>query len=159
MISPSGWNPQEAEIRTITEINGGTECCYIYVDVLNYLDLCAGRITLNESLAHDHVIYSFMEPSDLQAADPPQTSGSPQWWDDGGQMAPEVGLLSHNIVIQGTNIGPLTHFSIILPFISNCRWRRSWSVVGRAPLWLSAPSGKIHYSRIHFPWSLETGFS
>lgn len=61
----------------------------------------AGRITLNEPLTHDHIVYSFMESSDFQLADPPQTSGSPQWWGDGGLMAPEVGLLSHNIVIQG----------------------------------------------------------
>ena len=51
---------------------------------------------------HDHIVYSFMEPSDLLSADPPQVQSGSHWWGDGGAMAPEVGLLSHNIVIQGT---------------------------------------------------------
>lgn len=51
---------------------------------------------------HDHIVYSFMEPSDLLSADPPQAQGGSQWWGDGGTMAPEVGLLSHNIIIQGS---------------------------------------------------------
>ena len=51
---------------------------------------------------HDHTVYSFMEPSDLLSADPPQSG--PQWWGDGGTMAPEIGLLSHNVVIQGMNV-------------------------------------------------------
>ena len=59
-------------------------------------------ITLEGSLAHDHVVHSFMEPSDLQSADPSQTADTSHWWGNGGQMAPEIGLLSHNIVIQGT---------------------------------------------------------
>lgn len=39
---------------------------------------------------------------DLQLADPP-SEPSP-WWGDGGTMAPEVGLLTHNIVIQGETV-------------------------------------------------------
>ena len=59
-------------------------------------------LTLTEPLQHDHMIHSFLEPSDLEQGDPP--SESDPWWGDGGSMAPEVGLLTHNIVIQGTYV-------------------------------------------------------
>lgn len=43
----------------------------------------------------------FLEQTDLDSADPPLVGGTSPWWVDGGSMAPEVGLLSHNIIIQG----------------------------------------------------------
>lgn len=58
-------------------------------------------VTLAEPLQHDHVIHSFLEDTDLQQADPPLLNGSSAWWGDGGTIAPEVGLLTHNIIIQG----------------------------------------------------------
>ncbi len=63
--------------------------------------LHVGQLSLNEPLVHDHVVYSFMEASDLLSADPPQAQSGSQWWGDGGTMAPEVGLLSRSIIIQG----------------------------------------------------------
>lgn len=60
-----------------------------------------GQITLNGPLSYNHLIYSFMESSDFQSAEPLEAAGSSSWWGDGGTIAPEVGLLSHNIVIQG----------------------------------------------------------
>lgn len=58
-------------------------------------------LTLTEALQHDHLIHSFLAPEDFQQADPPSASETNYWWGDGGTMAPEVGLLTHNIVIQG----------------------------------------------------------
>ena len=52
-------------------------------------------ITIDAPLEYDHEIFDFLDPSDLD--DPVD----PRWWNDGGRMAPEVGLLSHNIVVQG----------------------------------------------------------
>ena len=81
VIAPSGWEPAESEIRTVTGYNPIT-----------------GVLTLNQPLLYDHLIYNFLTPSDL-------TSGgniSYPWWGDGGLIAPEVGLLTHNVVIQGS---------------------------------------------------------
>lgn len=61
-----------------------------------------GVLTLTEPLDHDHVIHTFLDAADLQQAEPASTlDGSHPWWGDGGSIAPEVGLLTHNIVIQG----------------------------------------------------------
>lgn len=57
-------------------------------------------MTLTEPLDYDHVIHSFLDPSDLLLSDMVGGSTTP-WWADGGAMAPEVGLLTHNIIIQG----------------------------------------------------------
>ncbi len=59
-----------------------------------------GTVTLDEPLEYDHFLQSFLEQSDIDAADPPMSGASP-WWEGGGVIAPEVGLLSHSIVIQG----------------------------------------------------------
>ena len=56
-------------------------------------------ITLNAPLEYNHHIFDFLEPSDLE--DP----SDPRWWNDGGHVAPEVGLLSHNIVVRGGEDG------------------------------------------------------
>ena len=40
-------------------------------------------------------MFDFLEPSDVE-----EPSDS-HWWNDRGRMSPEVGLLSHNIVVQG----------------------------------------------------------
>ena len=86
VIAPSEYEPDEAEVRTIVAISGD-------------------RITLNRALSHDHVIHSFLDHSDwLGSHDPSIVGGnlnSKFWWGDGGHLAPEVGLLSRNIVIQG----------------------------------------------------------
>ena len=84
MIAPSGYNPEEAEIRTI----------------VNY-DPDSGVITLNEGLEFDHLVHRFLEPLDLDTVSPEGLPDSNFWWGDGGQLAPEVGLLTHQIIIQG----------------------------------------------------------
>lgn len=58
-------------------------------------------MTIDDPLTYDHVIYDFLEPSDLDNPQPGGMSVDSRWWNDGGKVAPEVGLLSHNIVIQG----------------------------------------------------------
>ncbi len=59
-------------------------------------------VTLTEPLLHDHIVQPFLEQADLNAADPPTTAtGTPPWWQNEGPLAPEVGLLTRNIVIQG----------------------------------------------------------
>lgn len=50
---------------------------------------------------YNHIIYDFLDPSDLDNPQPEGLSPDSQWWNDGEKVAPEVGLLSHNIVIQG----------------------------------------------------------
>ena len=55
-----------------------------------------GTITLDTPLQFDHIVHRFLDPSDISSA--PHSS---RWWRDGGSLAPEVGLLTHNIVIQG----------------------------------------------------------
>ena len=82
VIAPSGWEPAASEIRTVVGYDSTT-----------------GVITLDQPLLYDHLIYSFLTPSDLASVGNISTS----WWEDGGSMAPEVGLLTHNIVIQGGN--------------------------------------------------------
>lgn len=67
-----------------------------------YDSIATGLLTLTESLEHDHVIHTFLDPGDLQQVEPlSAVNESGAWWGDGGSMAPEVGLLTHNIVIQG----------------------------------------------------------
>ena len=55
-----------------------------------------GTITLDTPLQFDHIVHRFLDPSDISSA--PYSS---LWWGDGGSLAPEVGLLTRNIVIQG----------------------------------------------------------
>lgn len=88
VIAPSEYEPNEAEIRKIVAISGN-------------------QITLNQSLNYDHVVHPFLENSDWSGSHDPAVEGgdlnSKFWWGDGGHLAPEVGLLSRNIVIQGGN--------------------------------------------------------
>ena len=88
-------------------------CCYYirlyplltHLIVEDILSPHSGVITLNEPLEFDHLIQSFLQPSDLdqgqEGEDVVQASSSDYWWGDGGYLASEVGLLTHNIVIQG----------------------------------------------------------
>ena len=86
VIAPSEYEPDEAEVRTIMDISGD-------------------QVTLDQALNHDHVIHSFLEDFDWSGSHDPTVEGgnldSKFWWGDGGHLAPEVGLLSRNIVIQG----------------------------------------------------------
>ena len=84
VIAPSGWESAESEIRTVVGYDSTT-----------------GVITLDQPLHYDHLIYSFLTPSDLASGG----NISASWWGGGGggSMAPEVGLLTHNVVIQGGN--------------------------------------------------------
>ena len=63
-----------------------------------------GTITLDTPLQFDHMVHRFLDPSDISSA--PHSS---HWWGDGGSLAPEVGLLTHNIVIQGEEIHTQSH--------------------------------------------------
>ena len=63
-----------------------------------------GTITLDTPLQFDHMVHRFLDPSDISSA--PHSS---RWWGDGGSLAPEVGLLTHNIVIQGEEIHTQSH--------------------------------------------------
>ena len=58
-------------------------------------------MTLDEPLDHDHLVQPFLEQADVDSADPPFVGGATPWWGDGGTINAEVGLLSHNIIIQG----------------------------------------------------------
>ena len=82
VIAPSSFDPEEAEIRTILSYNAET-----------------GVVTLDEALEFDHQVHNFLEPSDLNDSYPEDVMEA--WWGDGGSLAPEVGLLTHNIIIQG----------------------------------------------------------
>ena len=86
VIAPSEYEPDEAEVRTIVDISGD-------------------RVTLDQALNHNHVIHSFLEDSDWSGSHDPAVEGgnlnSKFWWGNGGRLAPEVGLLSRNIVVQG----------------------------------------------------------
>jgi len=121
VIAPSGWNPEESEIRTITGYDGSSGTHHIellrththtHTHTHTYthakhththtLNTCTpsptrlGTITLDTPLQFDHTVHYFLNSSDISSA--PETS---RWWGDGGTLAPEVGLLTHNIVIQG----------------------------------------------------------
>jgi len=86
VIAPSEYEPDEAEVRTITAIIGN-------------------RLTLDQALEYDHVIHSFLEDSDWSKTYDPTVEGgnlnSKFWWGNGESLAPEVGLLTRNIIIQG----------------------------------------------------------
>ena len=84
MIAPSGYDPEEAEIRTI----------------INY-DSDSGVVTLDAQLEFDHLVHRFLESQDLNLVSPEGLPSADFWWGDGGQLAPEVGLLTHQIIIQG----------------------------------------------------------
>ncbi len=61
-----------------------------------------GLVTFDEPLDFDHLVRDFLEPSDLDSG--PEYGGALDggyWWGDGGSLAPEVGLLTRSIVIQG----------------------------------------------------------
>ena len=53
-------------------------------------------IGFNEPLLYDHLVHKFLSSEEIA-----QLNGNSSWWGDGGEMAPEVGLLSRNIIIQG----------------------------------------------------------
>ena len=76
---------------------------------------------LEEPLLHDHMVHRFLDPSDLTMADPANPGmATPAWWGDGGDLAPEVGLLTRNIVIQGEGIGVKVHWSCLLFLYVSC---------------------------------------
>ena len=128
VIAPSGWNPEEAEIRTIIAISGGRCVISMVIKILLRWVLnsvtynLTGQVTLDASLSHSHLVHPFMEPSNFQSADPLQIQGSAHWWGDGGQMAPEVGHLSHNIVIQGKAAFVLSASTCHDDFFYCCEW-------------------------------------
>jgi len=73
------------------------------------MSLALGLVMLEEPLLHDHVVHGFLDPSDLTMGDLANAGmATPPWWGDGGELAPEVGLLTRNIVIQGEVIGSTT---------------------------------------------------
>jgi len=84
VIAPSEYEPDEAEVRTITSVSGR-------------------RITLDQDLDYDHMIYTFLDQSEWMGSHDPEDGdlNTQYWWGNGGQMSPEVGLLSRNIIIQG----------------------------------------------------------
>ena len=55
-----------------------------------------GILTFQEPLNYSHVIHDFLSSEEIE-----QITNKTSWWGDGGRLAPEVGLLSRNIVIQG----------------------------------------------------------
>ena len=86
VITSSSYEPTEAEIRRIS----------------NY-DSVTGTITIDEPLKYSHVVHQFVSDSELEVWKNGNLDNNP-WW--GGKkedvtLSPEVGLLSHNIVIQG----------------------------------------------------------
>lgn len=85
IIASSSFEPSEAEIRTIADYNPST-----------------GQIELNEQLQFDHTIHQLL--SDEMIAEWKTNGNTNDWWDgtsDSLTLAPEVGILTHNIVIQG----------------------------------------------------------
>ena len=76
VIAPSGFDPEEAEIRTIT-------------------DIIDGRIVLNEAHRYNHIVRNMILPLHQQSL--PEDA----WFGDGGVLAPEIGLLTRRIVVQG----------------------------------------------------------
>ena len=81
----------------------------------------AGIVILNEPLEYDHLLQPFLEQSDIDASDPPLMSGDNLWWGDGGMMAAEVGLLSHNIVIQGRTQATVYSGNRVQNYTSLCK--------------------------------------
>ena len=79
VIASSSYEPLEAEIRTILSYDPDTQL-----------------LMVDEPLTHDHVVHSFLSSEDVE-----QLNGTSPWWNDNSTMAPEVGLLSRNILIQG----------------------------------------------------------
>jgi len=118
VIAPSGWNPEESEIRTIATYDDSTgrhRSELLHADTqhththtthththTHTLNTCTpspthlDTITLDTPLQFDHTVHNFLNSSDISSA--PESN---RWWGDGGALAPEVGLLTHNIVIQG----------------------------------------------------------
>ena len=69
---------------------------YLYLNTCTPSPTHLGTITLDTPLQFDHTVHNFLNSSDISSA--PESN---RWWGDGGALAPEVGLLTHNIVIQG----------------------------------------------------------
>ena len=85
VVAPSGWYPEESEIREIAAYDQST-----------------GTLTLTEPLLYDHLVWNLIEDLDLDnAASSNSDPASNMWWYNQREFAPEVGLLTHNIVIQG----------------------------------------------------------
>ena len=80
VIAPSGYIPSEAEIRTIASVSGSV-------------------VTLQQPLQYDHVVDPFLTGNETGSG-----NEDSRWWrSDGGlRIAPEVGILSHNVRIIGT---------------------------------------------------------
>lgn len=83
VISSSSYEASEAEIRTITDY-----------------DKTSSRITLDEPLKYNHEVYQLISDNELES-----NNYNGTWWWTGNKdditVSPEVGLLSHNIIIQG----------------------------------------------------------
>ena len=85
VIAPSGWDPEEAEIRIVSAYIQNT-----------------GTVTFSEPLNYNHLVWLLVEDSDLASmADSNADRAEDLWWYNQRELAPEVGLLTHNIVIQG----------------------------------------------------------
>ena len=72
-------------------------------------------LTFDTPLQFDHVVHRFLEDSDLDSASSSQQQEGvgEQWWGDGGSLAPEVGLLTRSIVVQGA-VGTDAHSSVAI---------------------------------------------
>ena len=84
IISSSSYEPSEAEVRTI----------------ISY-DSTMGTVTINEPLEYSHYVHQFVSDDEI---DNLINNSLDQWWGSGVEdltLSPEVGLLSHNIIIQG----------------------------------------------------------
>ena len=76
IISSSSYEPSEAEVRTISTISESS-----------------GVVTLTEPLNYDHEVMHILSSGQAKEAG----------LEGGTQLLPEVGLLTHNIVIEGGN--------------------------------------------------------
>jgi plastocyanin len=80
VIAPSSYIPLEAEIRTIESVSGSV-------------------VTLEHPLQYDHVVDVFLTSGQTDSG-----NGASRWWNSNGglRIAPEVGILSHNVRVVGT---------------------------------------------------------
>ncbi len=86
VISSSSYEPSEAEIRSIVDY-----------------DNTIGAVTIDEPLEHAHTVQKFLSDQQLSAWINSSVNDSTWWGGTEGDvtLSPEVGLLSHNIIIQG----------------------------------------------------------
>lgn len=79
VLAPSGYIPSEAEIITIQSVSGNV-------------------VTLQRPLQHDHVVDNFLKGTEIGTG-----NDASRWWhmNGGVRVAPEVGILSHNVRIIG----------------------------------------------------------